>query len=87
MKTHQMSLSVENQAETALYRDLTEQEQEMLGGGYATNIAWKYLNLATMYNWHFGGGKQKFVNNVKQNGLGVIDKRVNAILGNLRRFW
>ncbi len=87
MNKNQISLSVENQAEKSLWRDLTEQEQEMLGGSGYTTDWFRYFTALVNYNWHYGGGQQKFINNVKQNGLGVIDNRVNAILGNLSRYW
>jgi hypothetical protein len=86
MKVHQMSQSVTPVPETSLWQDLTEQEQEKLSGGSIASSLLRYFTAVQNYNWRYGGGQQKFINNVKNNGLGVIDRRVNAILSNLARF-
>jgi hypothetical protein len=89
MNTNQISASRQNQTEECLWQELTEPEQEKLSGGFRTSASWALGQITSLqnYNWHYGGGQQRFINNVRQNGLGVIDRRVNAILGNLRRFW
>ncbi len=91
MKNPQISLSVETEDQDSLLQELTEQQQEKLCGGnqqFLTSAAWFLSQMTSWsnYNWKYGGGEQKFINNVKQNGLGVIDKRVNAILG-IFRYW
>jgi hypothetical protein len=71
----------------ALLTDLTKQEEETLSGGYYTNAS---AFLAALTNWGWQNSKTiqtSLVNNVRQNGIGVIDRRVNAILSNLRRYW
>lgn len=89
MNNNQISASLRNQTEECLWQELTEQEQEKLSGGYRTSASRALAQITALqnHNWRYGGGQQRFINNVRQNGFGVIDQRLNAILGNLRRFW